>query len=399
MMSDSPPGRMSATIGYYGGFVALGLVSASLGPTLPGLAEQTRSHLSEVSYLFTARSFGYMFGALLGGRIYDRVPGHPVMAVVLVTMAAMMALVPLASMLWALTAILLVLGLADGALDAGGNTLLVWVHGRRVGPFMNGLHFCFGVGAFLAPIIVAQALLLTGGIAWAYWALALLILPPAMWLVRLRSPEAPKTGLPSPASLARTAGDSTPDDHDGLVALISVFLFLYVGAEVGFGGWIYTYAVALGVGSEAAAAYLTSAFWGAFTVGRLLAIPLSVRFGPRTILIADLTGGVAAVAVILSLSHSLAAMWLGTLLFGLSLASIFPTTINLAGRSMAITGRITGWFLVGSSIGAMSVPWLIGQFFESVGPHFAMIAILVDLVATAGVFAVLALRPAFARDA
>ena len=233
----SDAGRIPATIGYYGGFIALGLVSASLGPTLPGLAEQTRSHLSDVSYLFTARSFGYMFGALLGGRIYDRVPGHPVMAVVLVTMAAMMALVPLASMLWALTAILLVLGLADGALDAGGNTLLVWVHRRRVGPFMNGLHFCFGVGAFLAPIIVAQALLVTGGIAWAYWALALLILPPAMWLVRLRSPEAPKTGLPSPASLARTAGDSTPDDHDGLVALISVFLFLYVGAEVGFGGY------------------------------------------------------------------------------------------------------------------------------------------------------------------
>jgi hypothetical protein len=33
------------------------------------------------------------------------------------------------------------LGMAEGALDVGGNTLLVWVHQEKVGPFMNGLHF------------------------------------------------------------------------------------------------------------------------------------------------------------------------------------------------------------------------------------------------------------------
>ncbi len=53
----------------------------------------------------------------------------------------------------------------------------------------------------------------------------------------------------------------------------TLFFFLYVGAEVGFGGWIFTYAVALDLGSETAAAYLTSAFWGALTFGRLLTIP------------------------------------------------------------------------------------------------------------------------------
>ena len=35
------------------------------------------------------------------------------------------------------------------------NPLLVWVHGDEVGPAMNGLHFFFGVGAFLSPIIIA----------------------------------------------------------------------------------------------------------------------------------------------------------------------------------------------------------------------------------------------------
>jgi hypothetical protein len=37
----------------------------------------------------------------------------------------------------------------------------------------------------------------------------------------------------------------------------------------------------------------------------------------------------------------------------------------------------------------MLLPWLIGQLFESAGPQITMIAILVDLVAAVGVFAVL----------
>ena len=51
-------GRISKTVGYYAAFIALGLVTASLGPTLPGLAENTRSQLGEISFLFTTRSLG-----------------------------------------------------------------------------------------------------------------------------------------------------------------------------------------------------------------------------------------------------------------------------------------------------------------------------------------------------
>ena len=71
------------------------------------------------------------------------------------------------------------------------------------------------------------------------------------------------------------------------------------------------------------------------------------------------------------------------------MASIFPTAITMAERRVPITGQVTGWFLVASSIGAMSVPWLIGQLFEPVGPWVAMAIIFVDLVAATIVYAVL----------
>jgi FHS family Na+ dependent glucose MFS transporter 1 len=292
------------------------------------------------------------------------------MALMLIGMVAMLFLTPVMSLLWLLVGVLLVLGIAEGALDVGCNTLLVWVHRHQVGPFMNGLHFFYGVGAFLSPIIIAQVLLRSDSIVWGYWILALLVLPIPLWLMRLPSP------------LIQTVSKDGPRGqvNHRLVALIVLFLFLYVGAEVGFGGWIFTYAVELEIATASVAAYLTSAFWGALTVGRLLAIPISTRLRPRYVLLSDLLGCLASLGLILAWPGSLLALWLGTLGLGFSMASIFPTTIALAERRMTITGQITSWFFVGASAGAMIVPWVIGQLFDTIGPQVVLQAVLASLI-------------------
>src|SRR5512136_2569241 len=183
--------KLAQTALYYAAFIALGLASASLGPALGGLAQHTHTRLSEISFVFLASRLGYLIGSFVGGRIYDRWPGHIVMVGVFIMMAAMLALAPVIPLLWLLTAVLLVLGMGQGAMDLGGNTLLMWVHRSKVGPFMNGLHFAWGVGAFLSPIIFAQAVLISGDITWAYWTLAILVLPVTLGLLRVPSPAAP----------------------------------------------------------------------------------------------------------------------------------------------------------------------------------------------------------------
>ena len=130
--------------------------------------------------------------------------------------------------------------------------------------------------------------------------------------------------------------------------LISTFIFLYVGAESGYGGWISTYALATGWDNEAEAALLTSAFWGALTAGRLLAIPMAVRFRPRTILIADLAGCLASISIMILWPNSYTLLWVGSIGLGFSMASVFPTAITLAERRMTITGGISRWFFAGA---------------------------------------------------
>ncbi|MFN8496209.1 MAG: MFS transporter [Caldilineaceae bacterium] len=367
------------TLGYYIAFVALGITAMSLGPTLPGLAEHTHSKIAAISFLFTTRAVGYLCGSLLSGRLFDRMAAHPVMVGALVVMAATVTIVPILSFLWLLALVLFILGMAEATVDVGGNAMLVWIHRDGVGPFMNALHFFFGLGAFISPLIIAQVIAATGDITWAYWIMGLLVLPALLWLVR----------LPSPAPIIDAETKAVEKPNYLLMILVVLFLFVNVGIEVCFGGWIYTYARAMHLANETTAAYLTALYWGAFTFGRLIGIPLSARFRPRTLLLADLIGSLISVLIILLWPTSALALWIGIGLGGLSVASAFAVTVTWAGRRIILTGAATSWFLVGTSLSGMSLPLLIGQLFESAGPRVTMFTILVDVLLGFVVYALL----------
>src|SRR5512133_3887332 len=100
--------NLKVTAAYYAAFIAMGISMASLGPTLPGLAENARASLSTISILFTARSLGSLVGSVWGGRAYDHLRGHRVMAWMIVSMAVLTALTPFVPLLWLLTALLVV---------------------------------------------------------------------------------------------------------------------------------------------------------------------------------------------------------------------------------------------------------------------------------------------------
>ncbi len=362
---------------YYFAFIILGLSAAVLGPTIQGLAGNTGSTIGQISILFTTQALGYLLGSLLSGWRFDRVPPHPLLAVLLVLLAAAFVLVPLTPTLLLLAGLFLLVGLAQSSLDVGGNTLLVWVHQDRVGPRMNALHFFFGLGAFLAPLVVARVIVLSGDITWAYWLVALVALAPALVLFRVISPLAP----------IRSAADGLRRADPLLVTLIATLFFLFVGAELGFGGWIYTYGVETGLATAETAGYLTSFFWGALTLGRLLSIPLAARLRPPTILAIDFAGLVAFMVLLLGWSQVPGVVWVASFGFGLSMANVFPTLMTLAEANLPITGRITSWFIVGSSLGSMIIPWLMGQSIERRGPASAMWIVLLCVLLAAVVFA------------
>jgi fucose permease len=357
---------------YYATMVAVGLVAAILGPALPSLAENTRSSIQAASLLLAFRPLGYMAGTLFAGRHLDRKPAHPMLVGALLATAIAMALTPLAASLAFLLALVLMMGLADGMLDVGCNTLLPWVYGDRVGPYFNGMHFMFGIGALSAPLLVAASLGQSGKASLAFWAIALAILPLALALKRLPSPQ--KQELP--------AGDSAPLDFKIAALFVAVF-FAYGGSEAAMGGWLFSYASASKLASQQQAAYLTSTFWACLTLGRLAGIALALRLAPQRLLAVDAVGALLSLGLILARQDSAAALWAGTAAAGLMMSSFFPTLIAYASARLArgakLSGEMVSLFFVGSSSGAIFLPWAIGQGFERLGPVTAMAAVFASL--------------------
>jgi hypothetical protein len=65
-------------------------------------------------------------------------------------------------------------------------------------------------------------------------------------------------------------------------------------------------------------------------LGRLIAIPLSMKVTPSLNLGATMTGCVAACVLLLAGHSSVGAIWVGSIMFGLFMASVFPLAISVA---------------------------------------------------------------------
>ena len=348
-------------------FIALGLGTASLGPMLPFLAKNAAVSLAQISFLFTTDSLGYMLGSVGGGRLYDLFEGHRLMIFALVLMVIIGIVIPLTPIFSVWLLVMFLFGLSRGLLDVGCNVNLVWVFQSRVGPYMNGLHFSFGVGAFLAPILITFVMSLFGeSITWPYWSLAILFIPGLIGLWRLKSPLNPD-----------------PDTHEQqkqplngqLIFLMSLLFFLYVGVEGGFSGWIFTYAMHLGIADEAAASFMTSIFWGSITIGRLISMLIAKRIKPSKLLIGNFILAIVILGLANTWPTSSTVMWVVSAGLGMALSSIFPTLLALAETRMKITGTITGLFFLGSSLGSTLVPMILGQIFEYIGSYQIMLTL------------------------
>jgi fucose permease len=143
---------------------------------------------------------------------------------------------------------------------------------------------------------------------------------------------------------------------------------LYVGLEVGFAGWIATYADTVGLGSgSGSGAALTAVFWGAFTFGRLGGIAIAARVRPIALLLGSCTLTVLAAVALVAARGSGAAVWVATIVFAFGLAPQFASMIAFASEHLPLTGGSTSWFLAAAAIGGLTLPWLIGQLFSASG--------------------------------
>lgn len=353
-------------------FLFAGAGLTLIGPALTELRERTGAGIGDIGVLFVAGSLGGIVGSLVTGHVLDRIDGHRVYAATAVTIAAGQASVPMLSSLRGLTIAFLVIGFGAGSLGTASNALMMWWRDGDVGRGLNVMHLSFGVGAITSPLLVSL------GVDFAFRLSAAAIGLFGLAALTMESP--------APARVKR---DDQMLTTVPVVVLAALFFTLYVAFELGYSGWLHTYGTERGL-SIAAASWLNSGFWIAFTVGRAVVAFRRIVPIPKV----AVTGGLVvmmtgSVLLVLGGRGVGPLIWVGTVLAGLGAAAQFPMMMTYLDRRIVTTGRFTSVLLAAAGTGNLVAPWLIGRAFGAWGPMSLMWAALLIATVLTVVFAAL----------
>lgn len=225
------------------------------------------------------RSLAYLIGSAIGGPLFDRLPGHYLFSFAMSLACIGTTLLPFCKTVVLLALTASVQGLSIGFLDTGSNVLLVWVHGdEKVAPYLQFIHFAFGVGAFIAPLLVELSVNAIAAPSLAFWIIGALFAPIAAVLLFVKSPRQDSAvkadGEQAAPPPARSGGLGRYEM--ALVVIAACIMFVYVGTEIGEGSYIFTYSVLYAGFTEAQGHYLTSAFWGSLAVRPFMMMALHI---------------------------------------------------------------------------------------------------------------------------
>ena len=155
------------------------------------------------------------------------------------------------------------------------------------------------------------------------------------------------------------------------VWLFIIGQFLYVGLEVGIVTWISQFLLEYrGFDPHTTGAKTVAWFWGAFTVGNLIAILLLKLFDSRHVLIGASVIAAAALGIALFLPGTAAIA--GFILLGVGISPLWPVIYSLALNSVPEHHGALSGMLVTATAGGAAVPLIIGGIGDLLGLRAGM---------------------------
>lgn len=254
---------------------------------------------------------------------------------------------------------------------------------------MQALHFSFALGAFLAPLLAKLAWGTTAdaqnhtesdfnslmlnrsakaasdsvfavpddmNLLWAYASIGTYVLVVSVFLFGLFC----KKHSRQEKSTASAQGARRAKYHWALLCLLFLFFFFYVGAEVTYGSYVFSFATTHVGMEESEAAGLNSIFWGTFAACRGLAIFFATLLRPGTMIVLSNIGSLASSFFLVLFDKNPLCLWIATSVYGASMATTFPSGISWIEQYTTVTGKSAAFFVIGASLGEMAIPAVIG---------------------------------------
>jgi MFS family permease len=352
----------------------LGLVYSSLGPVLLEITRRTQITISTVGFIITVRSISGALGSVIAGLLVDKYDINKLSAVAMIFVSLNTLGITFVYNVWGIGVLIFVQGFGMGILSISSNMSILWLfNGKNLEPYLQAIHFMLALGEVISPFIVGTIMdnfNLNFNIS--FYIIASFFIPCIIFLVLLDSPTPTQTVTKSVSLKEIIQGNLTKDEKI-IITLTAIFLGIYVGSESSMGTLIYTYVTKRGLG-EQMGYILTSVLWIFVCIGRLIAIPISMKLTPQIILIINVLGCIISTFIMLLLdttilyitpNQTLIIVWIGIPIYGLFASSFFPTVITTMKEMIHITGNITSLYSVGLSLGDMIIPIIITSLFTT----------------------------------
>lgn len=345
-------------------FLVFGMYNAGIGPVLNELARQTGSTLAAVGSVLTFLFLGSLVAQIAAGPLTDKFGQRLILIVSLLLIVVGLSSFTNARSLPLMLSLVFITGLGQGGVDLGANLIVSDAYPKNNTSVLNLLHFFFGLGAFTGPALVGFAIAKTGSGLIVHWFAAGVFLLLAVAVITIKGGRHKAAVHHEVESKPAKSVYFSP-----LLWVIGILLLAYVGVEYGMGSWTSNY---MNITTQMAiqnGALVTSAYWGALTLGRLASAAVSRRISPMQLLTGALVGSmVAGVGLVLSVGNMIPTIIFITLM-GFSYGNVYPTTVAVTVAAFpSHQGKAVGLLAAMGSIGGLAFPLIAGILLETVSP-------------------------------
>lgn len=366
------------TFGAFATFFLFGFVENIKGPTLPALLSDLNFSYAMGAWILLGGSFGFLTATLLAGPLSDRVGKKIVILMAIACLFFGITGYSLYRSVFILTGMMMLIGFGFGTLEVSGHLIIIDLHPKNKGRYLNLLAFFYGFGSIFAPLYAGK--LLEVAFSWRkiYQSSAIPILLLFFHFLMVKFP--PKTSSQSHEVDGKTVAKSAVT----LKMLLFYFcITIYVAAEIGTGTWLVEFLQKTKGQSVMLSSWFLSLFFLALTLGRLIGSFVVERMGYYKILLYASMGATFCVAIG-TLASPVVAFFLP--LAGFFFSIIFPTiAAAVSDLNKVNTGAIFGILFGFAGLGGMLGPWTIGLCSDWLGIHagFAVVIILGAAVCSA----------------
>ena len=340
------------TAGGFFSFFIFGFVDNLKGPLLPEMVRDGELSYSQVGTIFFAGYVGFIISTLCCGILADRVSHRSILLLAAVALFTGGCSYSSTNAYPLLIATMTVIGLGLGAIELGGNGLMVELHSETRGRYLNLLGTFHGLGSLTVPLFAAGLLRFGFSWQWIYASSACLAIPLAiLFWPSMRTSHTPQPRVEGSGTVLKLAFTKQ-------MWLYYVLLSSYVALELGVGAWMIEYLQHdRGVSVESSSFFL-SAFFVLLMLGRLFGAFIVDTVGHHRSVAIALAGSCLCLAVGI-FAHPSFVFFMP--LSGLFMSIVFPTvTASVSAIHKENMGSILGILFAFSGVGGAVGPWTVG---------------------------------------